>query len=260
MKKIFTCLLIVFFTQQIAFAQSNFKPGYIVTLKGDTLRGFIDYKQWNETPQEIRFKNTSNNIKPYNISNALAFGINGLDYFERHIVQVSMDEVELTKISTRDTSAKTDTVFLQMVTRGKNLNLYLYTDFTKSRLYVWPAGAPGPYELIYHVYMDIENANQVITQNTYRQQLIGLAYRFRKNDEKIVSDIQQAEYHEDDLMGIVDQINGSTHKTTASVHKYGHRFFAGAGVNIEALAYKGRIDLAFGATTQISYYPKSMWV
>lgn len=27
-----------------SFAQSNYKAGYVVTTKGDTLRGFINYK------------------------------------------------------------------------------------------------------------------------------------------------------------------------------------------------------------------------
>lgn len=33
------------FTQTV-FCQTNFQPGYIVQLNGDTLKGWIDYRNW----------------------------------------------------------------------------------------------------------------------------------------------------------------------------------------------------------------------
>src|SRR5688572_5393959 len=36
-------------------AQKNFQKGYIVSLAGDTTRGFIDYKEWNSSPESILF-------------------------------------------------------------------------------------------------------------------------------------------------------------------------------------------------------------
>jgi len=34
----------------VLFAQSNFKSGYIVMPKGDTVKGYIDYREWDNNP------------------------------------------------------------------------------------------------------------------------------------------------------------------------------------------------------------------
>ncbi|MDB5026006.1 MAG: hypothetical protein JWP78_3761 [Mucilaginibacter sp.] len=47
MRKIFKTLLTVVLLPALSYAQSNYKPGYVITLKGDTLPGFIDYREWN---------------------------------------------------------------------------------------------------------------------------------------------------------------------------------------------------------------------
>jgi hypothetical protein len=54
-------LLFFFLLPFFSLAQTNYKPGYVVTLKGDTLRGFIDYKEWIKNPKYISFKNTPGN-------------------------------------------------------------------------------------------------------------------------------------------------------------------------------------------------------
>jgi len=46
MKHLVKLLLIFILLPFISTAQTNYKPGYVVTLTGDTLHGFIDYKEW----------------------------------------------------------------------------------------------------------------------------------------------------------------------------------------------------------------------
>ncbi len=48
--------LFVLFIFQTSFCQENYLPGYIITLKGDTLHGFIDYRNWDRNPDKISFK------------------------------------------------------------------------------------------------------------------------------------------------------------------------------------------------------------
>lgn len=43
----------------IIFAQINFKPGYVLTLQGDTIKGFIDYREWMSSSEYINLKTTS---------------------------------------------------------------------------------------------------------------------------------------------------------------------------------------------------------
>lgn len=52
----FKLLLIAALLPSLASAQSIFRPGYIVGLKGDTLKGFIDVREWVSTPTSIKFK------------------------------------------------------------------------------------------------------------------------------------------------------------------------------------------------------------
>ncbi|HTD41168.1 MAG TPA: hypothetical protein VK671_11145, partial [Mucilaginibacter sp.] len=55
-----TCIFLffVFLLSSLSYAQSNYKPGYVVDLKGDTLKGFIDYREWGSNPNAIDFKTT----------------------------------------------------------------------------------------------------------------------------------------------------------------------------------------------------------
>jgi hypothetical protein len=45
MKFFYKVLLAVILLPAFSYAQSNYKPGYVVNLKGDTLRGFIDCRE-----------------------------------------------------------------------------------------------------------------------------------------------------------------------------------------------------------------------
>ncbi len=49
-------LLFLFMFLQASFCQENYQPGYIVGLKGDTLHGFINYRNWERNPDKISFR------------------------------------------------------------------------------------------------------------------------------------------------------------------------------------------------------------
>ncbi len=52
----FVALLAVLALPFAVHAQANFRPGYIVALKGDTLRGSVDYGSGNRSAYECRFR------------------------------------------------------------------------------------------------------------------------------------------------------------------------------------------------------------
>jgi len=56
MKYFYLPLLLLLLFPFFASAQSNYKPGYVVTLPDDTIHGFIDYKEWDKNPEKISFK------------------------------------------------------------------------------------------------------------------------------------------------------------------------------------------------------------
>src|ERR1700744_6338801 len=75
-------------------AQSNYKPGYVVNSKGDTLRGFIDYQEWDANPDVINFKKTlTDQSTKYGVDDASAFGIDKLESFIKYTGPISTDPV-----------------------------------------------------------------------------------------------------------------------------------------------------------------------
>ena len=135
------------------FAQSNYKPGYVIVNQGDTLRGYIDYKEWNSTPESINFKPKTNQgeRQRLTVKNISAFCIDSLDYFKRYSGNISMDYIDAAHVSyTRDTSYKTDSIFLRLLVKGNRLSVYSYTDDIKTRYFIQQT-AHQPIELIYKV-------------------------------------------------------------------------------------------------------------
>ncbi|HZX59875.1 MAG TPA: hypothetical protein VFE54_14160, partial [Mucilaginibacter sp.] len=213
-------------------AQSNYKAGYVVTLKGDTLKGFVDYREWEKNPAKISFKSNTGNIQEFNKRNALAFAVAGLEYFERSIVVISEDQVEADKLEGKiDSNYRTDTVFLHVLTKGKYLALYSYRDDIKIRFYLAESGQLKPQELEYHAYYNAADNANVHYVNRYR---IQLQYEAQKNgaDNSIMQrTISQTRYDEDELTKIVTKINGDSGTQFASKNLLGTRWFAGLGAS-----------------------------
>ena len=54
----------------ILVAQGNYKHGYIVDAKGDTLHGFIDFREWISSPVYINFMTTTEEGRARKIGHA----------------------------------------------------------------------------------------------------------------------------------------------------------------------------------------------
>ena len=121
MKKIYKILLSTVLLPALSYAQSNYKPGYVVDLKGDTLKGFIDYREWHSNPNSINFKTTTADIKPhpYSAAEISAFTINKLETYIRYTGPVSMDATDVDHIAySRDTSTSIVTAFFRVLQKG----------------------------------------------------------------------------------------------------------------------------------------------
>lgn len=239
MKNLYQLLLIAILCPLFSKAQSNFKPGYVVTLNGDTIRGSIDYKEWNENPRYIKFKaGNSNQVDQYSGANAGSFSINGYEHYKRFILPVSQDWVDVSKLSfDKEIPTITDTVFLRSVSSGKNVTLYSYTDRIKERFFIAENNAQ-PTELAYHLYTDA--ANKIITAYTYKKQLQMVAATFSPGNVKLSEAIQLSNYKLSDLKKVVSDINGSQENAKVPVSdRNGARFFAGIGAANSVVNFKG---------------------
>ncbi len=250
--KLFTnVLLLSFFVPFLAVAQSNYKPGYVVNLKGDTLRGFIDYREWSKNPAQFSFKSGTAEMpeRVYTTQDAKAFAVNGSEYYECHVVHISLDPIELSGLEHMvDTSYRADTVFLRVLTKGRYLSLYTYNDNIKNRFYELEPGDSQPQELAYHVYISTDESSSIKYVNRYRYQLQYIAQKNNVSDNKLATTLAQSHYEEADMLSIANIINGGGTKQFVSKSQFGSRLFAGLGVSNNNLQFTGYYSTPNGSS------------
>lgn len=85
MKVSFFIILISIISRFDLFGQSRFVPGYIVTIKNDTIEGYIFFKVDSELAHQLSFKRdlSDSDIKTYSTSDITSFGFKNGRSFER---------------------------------------------------------------------------------------------------------------------------------------------------------------------------------
>jgi len=108
----------------VLYSQSIFLPAYVIDKKGDTLNGFIDYRNWANNPTRISFREDLNSpvkfltpidVKEFGVDNEIYVGV---------IVDTEMSPVDLNRVGD-DPAFRIvrDTLFLQAILRG-DIGLY----------------------------------------------------------------------------------------------------------------------------------------
>jgi len=213
MRKPLPLFFLLFFTPAILFAQSNFKPGYVVDLKGDTTRGYIDYREWSYSPISINFKITlaEKEAKRLGIGDIAAFELTGLDAYRRYNGPITMDDPYHANEG-RDTSTKAGAFFLEVLQQGPNVTLYSYTDDLKPRFFIQEPGGRVS-ELIYRSYLAADETSpgggkKQVVENGYFRQLSIVADKYHLLDGSMQGEIRHADYYKQNLLKIVSRING----------------------------------------------------
>jgi hypothetical protein len=206
-------LLASFFSAPAA-AQSNYQPALVVTSKGDTLHGFINYGEWEGNPKSIEFKSDQAAAPQKLTAASVTFfrvAVNHLAEYEGYAGPISTDNTEINHLSTgRDTSFKTDTIFLRVLQDGKKLKLFSYTDGQKTRFFIAENFSDRPVELTYRIYWnegEASGAAHTIYETAYKGQLYDEAVKFGVMSPSLKTAISNAEYREDDLVKIAAVIN-----------------------------------------------------
>lgn len=235
--------IILSFISSACFAQSNFKSGYVINLKGDTLHGFIDYREWDKNPNAISFRpDASNASSIFSANDIRGFAVNGESY-ECFAVKLSQDKTSLIYLSSGvDTTSTRAVVFLRVLAKGAKLSLYNYNDENKSRFYISTASNQQPEELVYHVYL--RGPNAVDHDRRYRVQLLYLAKQLNADSPGAERKINGANYAENDLVKLTQIINAGN--TVIYNQTSGVRFFIGTGINYNTLNFR---ELSSDAST-----------
>ncbi|QEC79407.1 hypothetical protein [Mucilaginibacter ginsenosidivorax] len=242
MKPYYKLLLPALLLPLFSAAQSNYKPGYVVTLKGDTLRGFINIKEWAVNPRKISFKTSTNDKNPreLGVSDITSFAATNSEAYQRYIGLLNVDPTQISSLSNgRNTDTKTDSIFLKTIQKGANITLFEYADDLKNHYFVSGSGDAQPTELVYRVY---KNDGKTINEDAYKQQLFLLSEKYGES-KNLKTTIEKADYNANDLTEIAQLINKTNSKQDATVSgaSKGTQFFASAGVNF------GNITSGIGA-------------
>ncbi|MBT1709526.1 hypothetical protein KK062_14890 [Fulvivirgaceae bacterium PWU5] len=123
---LFTLGLLAYTSLIKVSAQVDYRPGYVVSSQGDTIRGSVDYRNWLHNPKAISFRPSAQSVdhtyKPLEIR---AFGVAG-DVYESAIVQVDVSPTSVGELSeSPEPQLQADTAFIRALITGEK-SLYLY--------------------------------------------------------------------------------------------------------------------------------------
>lgn len=225
-----TATLLLSFIFITSFSQKNIQPGYIVLPSKDTVRGSIDYRNWEKNPTQIRFSPSTSESRTYTISDIEAFGVTGMDYYRKVIVKVDDNPIRIQDVSTyHDDLVQEQTVFLRILVEGSAFTLYELENF-KTHYFIAKAG--GPVEELSYRLIKQENTNNVITYNDFRVQLKKLISTNGNVSYDQSLAIDKLNYKEKDLVKFVKQMNGSSSDKISFDRnkKQKPRLFAGGGM------------------------------
>jgi hypothetical protein len=134
-RTLYTVLLVSTVNQ--LFGQSNFQSGYVVNIEGDTLRGKIDYRNWEKNPKKITFQyGDSSGPNEFAPADLISFAV--MD--EIYVSALVETEVSSSNTNQLDNTARLETiqeqVFLQTLIKGEK-SLYLNVNsFSKENFYI----------------------------------------------------------------------------------------------------------------------------
>lgn len=102
-------------------AQTNFIPGYIITLENDTLHGLIDYRSESRNARKCEYKESENApVREYLPHDIKGYRFNDGKYYIAQNIMVEGNEIP---------------VFLEFLVNGI-FDLYFYTDGRKSHYFI----------------------------------------------------------------------------------------------------------------------------
>jgi hypothetical protein len=131
------------FNSNKLFAQKNFIEGYIITLKKDTLKGTIDYREWNLNPTSINFIDASGKKNTFTPDDILGFFIPPKDYYISSHVSLDLSSFQTKDIveSQKPVMIKDTALFLLTLVKGKASLYYIKDRNDREHFYVSKDGS-----------------------------------------------------------------------------------------------------------------------
>ncbi|MBB3058907.1 hypothetical protein [Mucilaginibacter gotjawali] len=195
-------------------AQDNYQPGLIVNTKGDTVRGYIQYAEWDNNPDKILFKTSTSGTAVALTPDSIRFfsaAVGHLAKFVAYGGPVSTDITDITRLAIgRDSGYRMDKIFLKVLQEGKNLLLFSYADNLKTRFFIAGNYAEKPAELVYRIYYNSIEENgwdRTSYENIFKSQLYNQAVKAGVMNQALKKQIQATDYKEAALQNTAGLIN-----------------------------------------------------
>ena len=149
---------------QTCFGQQNYLPGYIVSLKGDTISGFVDYRNWEYNPDKIYFQNELGDAQAlYTPTDINGFGVQD----EIYVSAIVRTEISASKTNELSYSSEAifavDTTFLQTIISGPKSLFYYKIRHGKEQFY---SRQDGVFDLlVYKRYLKKRPGGDAVAEN-----------------------------------------------------------------------------------------------
>jgi hypothetical protein len=170
---------------ELAFSQSDYRNGYVITNANDTVFGLVDYREKANAFESCNFKVSGDqNTVNYGPGSIIGYGFKNDKFFQSR------------EVSIRDQSSQV--VFLEVIVRGL-VSLYRFKD-----AYFVEKGTGGLSELI-NEKKELVVGGRRMTRNTY--QYIGTINRLVFDCFKITAKVQKARLTEKSLSKLIEDYN-----------------------------------------------------
>jgi len=240
MKRITILLALLFFFSSPVNAQSVKKKALIVNNAGDTLHGWVAYKNWRKNPYTIDFfsDSLSKDGTSYQVKDIRFIDIMGYDQYVRAIVTKDNRPVKLPDLLPESQIlSSTDTLWLRRLLYGGDVELYQFTDF-KEHFYIHTTGGEFE-ELTYNV---SRRGTDIYTERRYIVQLKKQLNSLQSLPAQLLHKIDKVDYREKDLREAIQQINeakGSISWEATRKSKIELKFFSGVGGGYANVEFMG---------------------
>ncbi len=203
-------MLFIIMVIKFLHASDSYKPGYIITNEGDTIKGKLLNKNWSFNPAQISMQSGTGKLHEYTPAQIQLFFVQPDEYYVS--AQVDLDvtpiNVEHLILENQPIIKKDTAVFLRVLVRGP-MSLYSMHDVEHKRHYFIQYKEEPITELINFVYKMPVNGNpQKVTLSKYRNQLKTYFTKCRK----LLKDVSELDFTRKHLQRTVEAFNSCVSK------------------------------------------------
>ena len=181
---IFSLIPLLLFIGAPTFAQKNYQPAIVIKNNGDTLEGYIDYREWYVNPNQIQFKTKDKkNVEKYRPQDIQAFMVGGDLYKSKSVdvERISNLQTFATVVYYTNLVVNDSLVFLRTLSQGK-AHLYSLVHSGGLTSYYLQKDAAKPKLLVYRNIPHLIGKDTLMTQSLlYREQIAKLLSEFPPN-------------------------------------------------------------------------------